>query len=174
MAEGKSMSTRDAGRVTAYDMEDWWGDEQDAKKAGSRQQRPRHRVQHLPPTVKELSPRARAARRKAQSTGRMLMYMTFAVLAACLFIQVNRYAQIASQTKRISALVSEISDMEADRANLELRLGAQERVKRVQQLAMYELGMTYPAAGQVRVVALNGLTTDQQTQTAAISADLAQ
>ena len=86
-------------------------------------------------------------------------------------MQVNRYAQIAQRTKKISALVGQIQALESDKANLELRLSARENLKRVRDEAMYNLGMDYPQEGQVRVVSIG--TAAAQPQTAANSAELA-
>lgn len=168
------MSARnDFGGAYMPDMEDWWGEGAPAS-APSRQKRPRPRSQTLPPQIKGRPGQSRAQRRRAQNLSRALMYMTIAVLAVCLFLQVNRYAQIASQTKRISALVTQIKNLESDQANLQLRLSARENLKRVRSEAMYNLGMDYPAEGQVRVVALNGTSAQLQAQTAANTADSAQ
>lgn len=166
------MSARHAGNG-AYmpDMEDWWSQEEPVSQP-SRQKRPRPRAQNLPPVVKGRPATSRAQRRRAQALSRLLMYMTLAVLAVCLFMQVNRYAQIAAQTKQISTLVTQIKNLESDRANLELRLSARENLKRVRSEAMYNLGMDYPAEGQVRVVALG--STQIPAQTAANSANSAQ
>ena len=158
------MGGRQNQAYTVYE-ENWWAQESPAG-VPSRQMRPRQRGQTLPDQIKGWPAQSRVQRRKAQALSRFLMYMTLAVLAACLFTQVNRYAQIAQRTKRITALVGQIQALESDRANLELRLSARENLQRVRDQAMYNLGMDYPKEGQVRVVSA-GVLTAAQPQTAA-------
>ena len=163
------MGGRQNQAYTSYE-EKWWAQEI-PNSPPSRQKRPRQRGQTLPDQLKGRPAQSRVQRRKAPALSRFLMYMTLAVLAACLFMQVNRYAQIAQRTKKISALVGQIQALESDKANLELRLSARENLKRVRDEAMYNLGMDYPQEGQVRVVSIG--TAAAQPQTAANSAELA-
>ena len=157
------------------DMEDWWGVPSEEVQPPHRQKRPRYRQQNLSPAFAPPGKTGRRTlKRRDQALSRALMYVTLGILILCLFLQIGRYAQIAAQTKRISGLVNEIKQLETDKSNLELWLSTRENLKYIQAEAMNNLGMNYPAEGQVRVVALSGLTTDQQSQTAAIPADSAQ
>lgn len=159
-----------AGTAYIPDMEDWWDDK--ASNAPARQNRPRHRVNRVPapaPVMRERAPRAE--RRKLAGRNRLLMYATLGVLVICLFLQVNRYAQMAAQTKHISKLVNEIKQLETDQTNLELRLSARANLERVRDAAMYNLGMDYPAEGQVRVVTLTALPPEVRSQMAVNQAD---
>lgn len=157
-----------AGAAYIPDMEDWW----DEKASPARQNRPRHRVNRVPaPAQGPREGAPRAARRKLAGRNRLLMYATLGVLVVCLFLQVNRYAQMAAQTKRISKLVNEIKQLETDRTNLELRLSARANIERVRDAAMYNLGMDYPDEGQVRVVTLTALHPEVRSQMAANQAD---
>ncbi len=157
------------------DMEDWWSEGE--SQAPLRQGRPRHRANRAPqplPAQAEVQGVSRVERKKAAERNRLLMYLTLGVFILCLFLQVNRYAQIASQTKRISRLVNEIKQLENDKSNLTLRLSARENINRVREEAMYNLGMDYPTEGQVKVVALGALPPESLSQMAVNLADSAQ
>ena len=159
---------------TAYipDMEDWWDDDQTP--ALPRQNRPRHRAGRIEPAPMPARSARRVDRRKATKHNRMLMYVTLGVLAACLFFQVNRYAQIASQKQPIVQLVNEIEQLETDKTNLELRLSARANINRVREEAMYNLGMDYPSEGQVRVITVGALSPESLSQMTASMVDSAQ
>ena len=95
-----------------------------------------------------------------------LMYLTVALLATALFVQIGRLSAIAAQNKQISVLTSEIKALESEKANLEVRLSMQQNINRVRDEAIYRLGMTRPEDGQIRVVSLNGYSVSTRTQTA--------
>ena len=163
-----------SGSARIADMEDyWWDNGAQPKQAPGRQTRPRRRTQQ-PPIQSPGRRQSRQDQGKAERISKMLMYTTLAVLVVCLFLQVNRYAQIASQTKRISTMVNEIKQLETDKANLELRLSARANIDRVRDEAVHNLGMDYPNEGQVRVVALGEVTAETLALLAANSADSAQ
>lgn len=114
--------------------------------------------------------RANAARRKNRrmeaAMSKALMYLTVALLAVALFVQIGRLSAIAAQNKQISVLTSEIKSLESEKANLEVRLSMQQNINRVRDEAIYRLGMTRPEDGQIRVVSLNGYSVSTRTQTA--------
>lgn len=161
---------RAVGAERMPDMDEWW------KEGTPRQARPRSRAGRVQPPVAELydkGPR-RSERRKVYKHSRLLMYMTLVVFMVCLFMQINRYAQLASQTKQISQLTAAIKQLDTDKSNLELRLSARENISRVRDEAIYNLGMNYPSEGQVRVIAFDTVSPDALSQIAANSADSAQ
>jgi len=156
----------------APDTEKWWGEGQPAQPY-SRQNRPARRAQRLPEQVKRRAYSGRARRHREQALNRTLMYMALGMLVLCLFVQVNRYAHIASQSKEILTLVNQIEELKNDQNNLKSRLSVKENLAYVRDQAMYNLGMDYPGEGQVRVVAV-AADGSIPSQTAANSADLAQ
>ena len=163
-----------SGSARFSDMEDyWWEGSAQPLQTPGRQTRPRRRTQQMPPHTPGRK-QSRQEQDKAERISKMLMYTTLGVLVVCLFLQVNRYAQIASQTKRISTMVNEIKQLETDKSNLELRLSARANIDRVREEAVHNLGMNYPNEGQVRVVALGEVTAETLALLANNSVDSAQ
>lgn len=163
---------RAAGAEYVPDMEDWWGEISPLNAPGPRTRPRRRSARPLPVQAEPIA--GRAIRRKAVNGSRVLMMLTLGVLVVCLFLQINRFAQIAAQSKHIASLVNEIKRLEGEESNLNLRLSARENIERVREEAMYNLKMSYPGEGQVRVVSLNVMSAETLAQMAAISADSAQ
>lgn len=170
----KRVTEKAVGATFAPDMDQWW--EESAPGAQPfKQKRPRYRKQDMPPVkATAAAPRRRSGKRREQALSRTLMYVTVGLLALCLILQVNRFSQIAAQTKKISSLVSEIKQLGSDRENMEVWLTTRVDLQKIKSTAVGKMGMDYPAQGQVRVVALTGQYAGERTQTAAISADSVQ
>lgn len=103
---------------------------------------------------------------RANSMSRVLMYCTLALALALVFTQIGRLAQIAGQTKQISALTSNIRELQNEKNNLQVRLSMQQNINRVRDEAVYNLGMVRPDDEQIRVVSLNAHSANALTQTA--------
>jgi len=91
------------------------------------------------------------------------------VLAACLFAgvfgQITMIAKLSAQSKEISKVNREISDMTATVENMQVCLSMYQNLDRIETLA-YGLGMQFPTEDQIRVVSLPGIAEDASTQTA--------
>lgn len=109
--------------------------------------------------------RAGAQARTARFNRNMLKVVGAAVMVS-LFVYISRMAVIASGSKTINTLRSEISALESNRQYLEISLSARQNLDRVYDEAVGRLGMSYPDAGRVRVVSLSGDTALSNAQTA--------
>ena len=160
------ISAQDTGYGAG--AENWWGDF-DRVVPSPRPGQSSKRVFDNPGYAKtrERAPRAiRRSRAEKSATTRAMMYLTVAVLVLGLLLQVGRLAQIASSSKRISTLTTEIKDLRGERENLEVRLSMQQNLDRIRDQAINKCEMTYPTEGQIRVVALMGSGSEPLTQTA--------
>ncbi len=155
---------------TGYEAgaEDWWNDFDRGTRArpgrGSDE-----RVFENPgyARTRERAPRAdRRSRADKPRLTRFMMYLTVVVLILGVVMQVGRLAQIASSSKRISTLTSEIKDLRGEKENLEVRLSMQQNLDRIRDEAINKCEMTYPSDDQIRVVSLMGSGSEPLTQTA--------
>jgi hypothetical protein len=159
----------DAPSAEFFGTVDWWSDFDRTAPAGRRAQKNANRVFDNPGYTKTRERAPRAARRSRAETPaltRAMMYLTVMVLVAGLVMQVGRLAQIASSSKRISTLTTQIKELRGEKENLEVRLSMQQNLNRIRDEAIYKCDMGYPTEDQVRVVSLFGSGSEPLTQTA--------
>ncbi|MBQ8954758.1 MAG: hypothetical protein IJ048_11645 [Clostridia bacterium] len=110
------------------------------------------------------APQAKAQPRMARMN-RILLRVALALVAASLFLYVNRMAAIASGAKTISRLRTQIAAEESRRQQLEIALAERRNLEMIGYEAVSRLGMVRPGSWSVRVVTLPGEAASGDSQT---------
>lgn len=100
--------------------------------------------------------------RRETRQARFLLVVAALVLFCGLFAQITVRAQVSGQAKEIAAVQAEIRAMSADADNLTLCINQHHDLDAIGKRAL-AMGMTQPAEGQVRRVALPVANASTQT-----------
>ena len=95
--------------------------------------------------------RSKQRSRREAAISRILMLAVAVVLVAGLFAQITMLARISSQSKQVSRLEKEITELSANAENLELSINQYHNLENIAARAQ-QLGMEQPDATQIRVV----------------------
>lgn len=98
----------------------------------------------------------------------ILRFLTCAVLAGGLVMQICMLAAISAKTKETAAVKGEITQLSADRDNYNVRLASFCQRSNIEERAL-ELGMQWPTDDQLRVISLPEEYRDTSTHTAEIA-----
>ena len=90
---------------------------------------------------------------RRRTWSRFCMVLCFTVVVALVWVQLSRAAQISANSKKISAYLSEISQLTQDTQHLKIQISAKANPDRVWDLA-HDLGMVEASPEQIRLVTL--------------------
>lgn len=121
--------------------EDWWGDFEQ------------------PRTV----PKSRTNRGKVPA-----LIVCGLVSVVCAALLITQLSGISARAKRISAINSEMQELESQKTNLEVELSVASDIVRVRDRAISDLNMVQPDIGQIKVVTLPEELSGLQTHTASV------
>ena len=96
---------------------------------------------------------------------RIMLRVALVLVAASLFLYINRMAAIAGGAKTISRLRTQIAAEESRRQQLEIALAERRNLEMIGYEAVSRLGMVRPGSWSVRVVTLPGETASGDSQT---------
>ncbi len=127
--------------VVFDEEEDWWGE----------LQQPR------------IAPRSRANRGRVSA-----LVVCGVVSVVCAAMLITQLSGISARAKRISAINSEMRELESRATNLEVELSVASDIVRVRDRAISDLNMVQPDIGQIKVVTLPEALSGLQTQTTGV------
>jgi len=108
--------------------------------------------------------RSKQRSRREAAISRILMLAVAVVLVAGLFAQITMLARISSQSKQVSRLEKEITELSANAENLELSINQYHNLENIAARAQ-QLGMEQPDETQIRVVTVACGEEDTSIQT---------
>ncbi len=99
--------------------------------------------------------RMREQIKRKEKINRIMLWITGGVIAAALFVYVDRMADLSAVSKQINQLRAGITELEEQKQYKEVELAAAQNIDRVSDEAIGRLGMITPSLEQTRYISIS-------------------